>query len=494
MPKALDSWVSGKESFHDFGPAIKAGESYVLVETAAPDGYTYAENISFTVNVDGTIKTDAEKTTDKETGEDVYLVKDDVTKVSIKKMDITGNNEVAGARLLLKDKEGNVIESWMSATEAHVFEQKLIAGETYTLAEVTAPSGYEVAADITFTVNKDGTVSIDGKAVDGNEIIMKDDTTPVGEEGKLVVSKLVTFQGKNQAVNRTFYVALFSDADCTQKVSNVKELKCEGAWSAYTVFEHLKDGTYYVAETDEDGNKLESSEACKIEGNGTKCEITPTQKTAYAVIENQLLIPEDDFLNTLHNLTVTKNVTLDGEQISEKYSGTFYVSLFTDPYYTNRTGDVKELQIQNGKSTSVSFTDLADGTYYVAETDKDGNPVENTDFGFDVSYDGDITVSFTEQNTDSTLAITNDMTERNPEYKKYSKKEDDGDDGKEKKKTSTSKNNSSNKTTKKGKNSKTGDNSHILFYAALAAAALAAGSAEVYRRRRRATGRNKHDR
>lgn len=212
-------------------------------------------------------------------------------------------------------------------------------------------------------------------------------------------------------------------------------MKCEGAWSAYTVFEHLKDGTYYVAETDEDGNKLESSEVCKIEGNGTKCQITPTQKTAYAVIENQLLIPGDDFLNTLHNLTVTKNVTLDGEQISEKYSGTFYVS-----------------------------------------------------------YDGDITVSFTEQNTDSTLAITNDMTERNPEYKKYSKKEDDGDDGKEKKKTSTSKNNPSNKTTKRGKNSKTGDDSHIFFYAALAAAALAAGSAEVYRRRRRATGRNKHDR
>lgn len=466
----------------------------VTVTRKGKEGKDQPETKTVKPDADGTIKIDAEKTTDKETGEDVYLVKDDVTKVSIKKMDITGNNEVAGARLLLKDKEGNVIESWMSATEAHVFEQKLIAGETYTLAEVTAPSGYEVAADITFTVNKDGTISIDGKAVDGNEIIMKDDTTPVGEEGKLVVSKLVTFQGKNQAVNRTFYVALFSDADCTQKVSNVKELKCEGAWSAYTVFEHLKDGTYYVAETDEDGNKLESSEVCKIEGNGTKCEITPTQKTAYAVIENQLLIPEDDFLNTLHNLTVTKNVTLDGEQISEKYSGTFYVSLFTDPYYTNRTGDVKELQIQNGKSTSVSFTDLADGTYYVAETDKDGNPVENTDFGFDVSYDGDITVSFTEQNTDSTLAITNDMTERNPEYKKYSKKEDDGDDGKEKKKTSTSKNNPSNKTTKKGKNSKTGDDSHIFFYAALAAAALAAGSAEVYRRRRRATGRNKHDR
>lgn len=492
--KALDSWISGEDSFYDFGPVIRVGESYVLIETAAPDGYTYAENISFTVNEDGTIKTDAEKITDKETGEDIYLVKDDVTRVSVKKMDITGQKEVAGARLLLKDKDGNVIESWMSTTEAHVFEQKLIAGETYTLTEVTAPSGYEVAADITFTVNKDGTVSVDGKAVDGNEIVMKDETTPVGEEGKLVVSKLVTFQGRNQAVNRTFYVALFSDADCTKKVSNVKELKCEGAWSAYTVFEHLKDGTYYVAETDEEGNKLESSEACKIEGNGTKCAITPTQKTAYAVIENQLLIPGDDFLNTLHDLTVTKNVTLDGNPISDKYNGTFYVSLFTDPYYTNRIDDVKALQIQNGKSTSVSFIDLADGTYYVAETDKDGNPVENTDFGFDVTYDGDIAVSFTEENTDSTLGITNDMTERNPEYDKYLKEKDDnnGDDDKNKNNTS---NHSSNKTTKKGKNSKTGDYSHILFYAVLAAAALVVGSAEMYRRTHgEARRKNKHNR
>lgn len=502
--KPLDSWTSEKGQYHDFGPAVKAGKSYVLIETAAPDGYTYTANISFTVKEDGTIETRADKEEkqpevdqpeiDPTEEDDIYLVKDDVTRVSVKKMDITGQKEVAGARLLLKDKDGNVIESWMSTTEARVFEQKLIAGETYTLTEVTAPSGYEVAADITFTVNKDGTVSVDGKAVDGNEIVMKDETTPVGEEGKLVVSKLVTFQGRNQAVNRTFYVALFSDADCTKKVSNVKELKCEGAWSAYTVFEHLKDGTYYVAETDEEGNKLESSEACKIEGNGTKCAITPTQKTAYAVIENQLLIPGDDFLNTLHDLTVTKNVTLDGNPISDKYNGTFYVSLFTDPYYTNRIDDVKALQIQNGKSTSVSFIDLADGTYYVAETDKDGNPVENTDFGFDVTYDGDIAVSFTEENTDSTLGITNDMTERNPEYDKYLKEKDDNNGDNDKNKNNTS-NHSSNKTTKKGKNSKTGDYSHILFYAALAAAALVVGSAEMYRRTHGAARRkNKHNR
>lgn len=478
--------TDGKLSLKDGQTAtienIPAGVSYSIKETTS-DRYVTLINNKITAETTGTVE-------EGKTSETQFV--NQVIHLNVTKTDLTGQKEVAGARLLLKDKDGNVIESWMSTTEAHVFEQKLIAGETYTLTEITAPSGYEVAADITFTVNKDGTVSVDGKAVDGNEIIMKDETTPVGEEGKLVVSKLVTFQGRNQAVNRTFYVALFSDADCTKKVSNVKELKCEGAWSAYTVFEHLKDGTYYVAETDEEGNKLESSEACKIEGNGTKCAITPTQKTAYAVIENQLLIPGDDFLNTLHDLTVMKNVTLDGNPISDKYNGTFYVSLFTDPYYTNRIDDVKALQIQNGKSTSVSFIDLADGTYYVAETDKDGNPVENTDFGFDVTYDGNIAVSFTEENTDSTLGITNDMTERNPEYDKYLKEDDDNNGDNDKNNTS---NHSSNKTTKKGKNSKTGDYSHILFYAALAAAALVVGSAEMYRRMHRAARRkNKHDR
>lgn len=488
--KAVDSFISGEGSFHDFGPATRVGESYVLIETAAPDGYTYAENIPFTVKEDGTIETKADKKEDKESGEDVYFVKDDVTKVSIKKTDITGSKELAGARLLLKDKEGNVIESWTSGTDAHVFEKKLIAGETYTLAEVTAPSGYEVTENITFTVNKDGTISVDGKTVKDNEILMKDEATPVGEEGKLIVNKLVTFQGKHQAVNRTFYTALFSDAECTKKVSDVKELKCEGAWSAYVAFEHLKNGTYYVAETDADGNKLESSDVCKIQGNGSKCEITPTQKTTYAVLENQLQMPGDDFLNTVHNLTVTKNVTLDGKPISDKYSGTFYVSLFTDPYSTNRIGDVKELKVENGKSTSVTFTDLADGTYYVAETDKNGTPVENSNFDFDVTYDGDISVSFTEQNTDSTLGITNNMTERNPEYDKYLEEEETTDNTPNKGSKNSSE--STNSTKKKSSNSKTGDNSHILFYSVLAVVALATVGAETYRRKARR--RHKHNR
>ena len=56
-------------------------------------------------------------------------------KIMNKFMKIAKERSISGCRnhegghigAVIVDKEGNVIESWMSATEAHVFEQKLIA-------------------------------------------------------------------------------------------------------------------------------------------------------------------------------------------------------------------------------------------------------------------------------------------------------------------------------------------------------------------------------
>ena len=41
----------------------------------------------------------------------------------------------------------------------HFIEGKLVAGKIYTLREITAPDGYEVANDVQFTVNEDGSVT-----------------------------------------------------------------------------------------------------------------------------------------------------------------------------------------------------------------------------------------------------------------------------------------------------------------------------------------------
>ncbi|MCC8102237.1 MAG: Cna B-type domain-containing protein [Clostridiales bacterium] len=70
--------------------------------------------------------------------------------VIISKKDITNEEELAGASLVVKDEDGNVVDEWTSTDEEHT-----IAGMqsgTYTLTEVTAPDGYELAETITFEV------------------------------------------------------------------------------------------------------------------------------------------------------------------------------------------------------------------------------------------------------------------------------------------------------------------------------------------------------
>ena len=75
--------------------------------------------------------------------------------VEISKVDATNGDELPGATLVIKDSKGNTVTSWVSTKESH--KVKLEPG-TYTLTEITAPYGYEMAETITFEVNRDGLV------------------------------------------------------------------------------------------------------------------------------------------------------------------------------------------------------------------------------------------------------------------------------------------------------------------------------------------------
>ena len=50
----VEEWVSTNEP-HYIEAQLVAGKTYTLTETAAPDGYTIANSIDFTVNADGTV-------------------------------------------------------------------------------------------------------------------------------------------------------------------------------------------------------------------------------------------------------------------------------------------------------------------------------------------------------------------------------------------------------------------------------------------------------
>ena len=163
----VDEWTS--DGTNHVVTELPAGE-YTLKEIAAPDGYVIANDIRFTVDVYGNVTVEnVEATVTSENGNPLIVMVDDTTKVQISKQDITTGEELPGATLQIIDEDGNVVEEWVYTDEAHFIEGKLIAGKEYTLRETIAPDGYEIANEIKFTVNEDGSVT---------EVVMYDELTP----------------------------------------------------------------------------------------------------------------------------------------------------------------------------------------------------------------------------------------------------------------------------------------------------------------------------
>lgn len=163
----VDKWTS--DDTNHVVSKLGAGE-YVLKEIAAPDGYVIATDIKFSIDVYGNVTVEnVDSTAVSDNGYPLIVMVDDTTKVQISKQDITTGEELPGATLQIIDEDGNVVEEWVSTDEAHFIEGKLIAGKEYTLRETIAPDGYEIANEIRFTVNEDGSVT---------EVVMYDEHTP----------------------------------------------------------------------------------------------------------------------------------------------------------------------------------------------------------------------------------------------------------------------------------------------------------------------------
>ena len=148
--KVVEHWTSTDKPHYI--EKLPAGD-YTLTEVKAPDGYAFAESVPFTVLPTGEVQQ--------------FEMWDDVIKVEISKVDITTNKELPGAELIITNKDGKVVEHWTSTDKPHYIE-KLPAGE-YTLTEITAPNGYEIAEDISFTVLPNGDVQ---------RVVMKDAPIP----------------------------------------------------------------------------------------------------------------------------------------------------------------------------------------------------------------------------------------------------------------------------------------------------------------------------
>ena len=178
----VESWVSTDTPHRVTG--LHLGDAYTLTETRPADGYALADYITFRLlqkaDEDGSNLQEAEVyylttrnflfwTWDdwKLLDDATVIMRDDITKVQISKVDIATGKELPGAELTVTDKDGKELDRWVSTDTPHYIE-KLPAGE-YTLTEITAPDGYDIAESIRFTVLPTGEVQT---------VVMKDARTP----------------------------------------------------------------------------------------------------------------------------------------------------------------------------------------------------------------------------------------------------------------------------------------------------------------------------
>lgn len=140
---------------------------YYVKELEAPVGYVKDET---PVEMDlraGIPEKVAEQTGGREelelvAGQDgsnvLYLTVSDIqTTMEISKQDVTDCAEIPGAKLTVFDEQEHIVDTWTSGEKPHSI-RGLEIGHTYTLREETAPFGYVVAEDVTFTVENTGEV------------------------------------------------------------------------------------------------------------------------------------------------------------------------------------------------------------------------------------------------------------------------------------------------------------------------------------------------
>lgn len=179
------TWTSGPLPQVIDCSRLEVGATYTLTETNAPNGYAYAESISFKLMQDGTILVNGEPAANH-----TIVMKDELVKVKFSKQDATNGEELPGAQIVIQDETGNVLSTFTSTETPTVLSGdmfKVPAEEGklayYTLTEITAPFGYEVAESIRFALDRKGQVYVENpegegfvllSSLDKDVIIMQD--------------------------------------------------------------------------------------------------------------------------------------------------------------------------------------------------------------------------------------------------------------------------------------------------------------------------------
>ena len=379
--EVVDSWTSTEKTHKIEGLIV--GKTYILREEIAPDGYVKASEIKFTI---------------KNTNEIQKVTMIDKI-VEMTNEDI-GGKEVEGAELKVLDKDGKIVDSWVSTKEPHKIKG-LIEGESYTLYEDYAPDGYVISNEVTFTVTTeketqkvvmiDKTVEVLKTDIDGNTIegvtlsIISTKTKNIVDKWETTneahkVSGLIEGQtyilreekviyGYVKATDIEFTVT--SDKE-TQKIVMIDKV-VEVIKTDFITGQEIEGAELQVV--DEDGNIIDewvsTKEPHKIKGLEENKKYKLIEKTApygYELTEEiEFTVTTDKETQKIEMkdmpiLTDIKVVKVDSQTrkvINEKFT----FGIFEDEKCTKLIKEIKS----NKKDGFITFEDLRYGTFFVKE-------------------------------------------------------------------------------------------------------------------------------
>lgn len=265
-----DSEVNGYTTKVKIAPG-----TYTLRETVAPDGYAVTTDTKFIVKENGSIDYTGIPTADRTTtktidGHPVLLVKDNMTKVSINKVDVTGDQPLAGAHLRILDENGNPVHidengyvvdaggytEWISSGDQPKQIYGLKTETVYTLEETVAPSGYTITTKTTFVLDQYGRPDTTRSTVsfnDENVILVRDNATSLnfekyGTYNESCIAPPESPDAIKPIAGVGFTVKQILDED-GNAVTDAEPVTGESNENGVVIFTKLPKGTYEVQET-----------------------------------------------------------------------------------------------------------------------------------------------------------------------------------------------------------------------------------------------------